>query len=97
MGCMTQSNSEKVVHRNEVRVQPVPYRHPETVESDRILCICGNFRESVTKIVVAKPLASHDFRHKLLVKNGLSICHWTSACSASSALTTGIRQAHNRL
>jgi hypothetical protein len=59
MGCMTQSNSETVVHRNEVRDQPVPNRHSETVESDRILYIGGNFRESVTKIVVAKSLAFH--------------------------------------
>jgi hypothetical protein len=75
MGCMTQSNSETVVHRNGVRIQPVPYRDSETVESDRILYIGGNFRESVTKIVVAKPLAPHYFRHKLLIKNGLIVFH----------------------
>jgi hypothetical protein len=72
MGCMSQSTSETVVHRNEVRVQSVPYRDSETVESDRILYIGGNFRESVTKIVVAKPLASHDFSCKLLIINLLS-------------------------
>ena len=73
MGCMTQSTSATVVHRNEVRGQSVPYRHSETVESDLILYIGGNFRESVTKIVVAKPLASQGLRCKLLIVKFLSI------------------------